>query len=240
MLTPSQGGRHEGSLRQLSLHGAVLIRKSVAVHAAVQVTADKTLPVRSSSAGHNVAVCVEQQSGLVVPQNADTQFAVSQTEHDLVAAAMRPAKASHWRRLGELVADSFLVSPVGSELVYEDDVVALSNSEFGAVRGEGQRANKVVTGSFLVARFCREFLNLFALVVVEDNVPVDGGYSQAQIVRGPRQSCDLLKSPIDHLGRVVDSFQVTELHIHCTLSTRFLEKKEAGVGRDLTLSNSIK
>lgn len=92
---------------------------------------------------NNVGLSRIESIGLVGFKDTGSNFAVSKTEYQIVWMLFGPSHACDWGRDRELVADGFFFAPVESDLVDEDDVVTLSNSDFGGVGREFQSPDEV-------------------------------------------------------------------------------------------------
>ena len=102
-------------------------------------------------------------------QNAQPNFAICQSENEVVRMVFGPDHACHCCADWKFVADCLLLSPVQPNFVDENDVITLSDSYFLWIRWEFQSSYEIAFLS-LVRRLGGEFI--FPLpILVED---IDG------------------------------------------------------------------
>eukprot|EP00001_Collodictyon_triciliatum_P193550 34671_4 len=117
-----------------------------------------SMTVRRRAQGHDVRFCGVQLLPLVGANDAHPHSAVK-TKDELVRLFQRPGETSHGGVcLQELVADGLFLSPLQSELVDKDDVVALCDSELGRVWRKGHARDHVVFRALCICRLGREFV----------------------------------------------------------------------------------
>jgi hypothetical protein len=110
---------------------------------AVEVSSYDVVAVWGVRQRYDERVKSEQGLTFIRLQVTGLDFTASESNHEFSRTVCRPGHASDRRVLGELVADGLLVSPLGTELVDEDDVVRLSTGQFLRIGGEGDSAHNV-------------------------------------------------------------------------------------------------
>lgn len=120
-------------------------------------------------------------------QHANFDFSLGKTNYKFTVSFVRPSHACDGGSLSKLVANGFLISPLGPEAVDEDDIVRLRQGKLLGV-GRECKGSHYITAVFLVGGSDVELVFLHALVVVEVYSAVGSGHGLSLRVGRPCNS----------------------------------------------------
>ena len=102
-------------------------------------------------------------------KNSHSHLSICQTENQLIWMVFWPSHSSYGSTHWEFVADSFLLSPIETNFVDENDVITLCNCNFLRIWREFQSSDEIALLSF-VWRLCWELVLPLSIFIEE----VDG------------------------------------------------------------------
>ena len=157
------------------------------INGPVEVPATHAVAVRARRQSHHVALLGMrvQSRGFVGLQSSDAHFPIRRRERELAGSARGPRQSGHRVVLQELVADTFLVPPLETQLVHEHDVVALPDGELRGAGRERHAAHDEVLRAVALRGLRAELVTLRAGVVEHLHDAVGGHRGQALGVGAP-------------------------------------------------------
>jgi hypothetical protein len=150
----------------------------------VEEPSNDTVAVGGGWNAHHKGFLAEEWLTFVGFWHADAHFSFCGSDNQVIGALVGPGHAGDGRALEELVADRFLFSPLGTNLVHKDDVVWLCDGKFLWIRGEGHGAHNVAAVALLSGPD-RELVSLLALLVEQMDHSIRGGNCVALAILGP-------------------------------------------------------
>ena len=126
-----------------------LVAHWVCIDTSINMTGDHSCSISRWSQRDTIRLGCIKHTWFVWFKNPHSHLSICQSENQLIWMVFWPSHSCYWSTNWKFVADSFLLSPVKTDFVDENDVITLCNCDFLRIRGKFKASDQVALLSFV-------------------------------------------------------------------------------------------